>query len=123
LPVPAEGATLVACRDGPFPQTAELLEEDRMGEHADDREAVEFGGEAPTVEVLVYQHGALVHRELCESKAAAADLIEEWGELDGVECLVDDLAVKHRPGEILEPDDEEMLAEQEYPHAVGQPEG
>jgi hypothetical protein len=55
----------------------------------------EFTGptdETPTVEVVVYQHGAEVHRELCESATAAAEVVEQWSELDDVECTVDDLA-------------------------------
>lgn len=87
-------------------------------EHAEDREAVEFGGEAPTVEVVVYRHGELVHRELCESPEAAAAVVEEWSELEGVECFVDDLAVKHEPGQILEPDPEDLYPEEDYPYQV-----
>lgn len=70
--------------------------------------------EAPTIEVRVYRHGDLVHRELCESEEQAALVIEEWSELDGVECEVDDLSVRHEPGEILEPEPAE-LREQAYP--------
>jgi len=78
-----------------------------VGEQAEDREGVEYGAEAPTVEVVVYQHGRRIHRELCESAEAAADVAERWGELDGTECFVEDLAVTHRPGQILEPEVEE----------------
>ncbi len=86
-----------------------------MGPPAEDREGVEYGGEAPTVEVTVYRHGELVHRELCESAEVAADVVERWGELDGVECFVDDLAVRHRPGQILEPESEESFPDDAYP--------
>jgi hypothetical protein len=58
---------------------------------------------APTVEVKVYRHGALVHRELCESEADAAAAVEQWKEVDGAEFEVDDLGVHHRPTDILEP--------------------
>ena len=88
-----------------------------MGEHAEDRQAIEFGGEAPTVEVIVYRDGELVHRELCESVETAAGVVEEWGELEGVECVVDDLSVKHRAGQILEPD-AETFADEDYPHTT-----
>lgn len=70
--------------------------------------------ETPTVEVRVYRHGDLVHRELCESEEQAALVIEEWSELDGVECEVDDLSVRHEPGDILEPEPAELLDE-DYP--------
>jgi hypothetical protein len=70
--------------------------------------------ETPTVEVRVYRHGELVHSELCESEEQAALVIEEWSELDGVECEVDDLSVRHEPGDILEPEPAE-LREEDYP--------
>lgn len=70
--------------------------------------------ETPTVEVRVYRHGELVHRELCESEEQAALVIEEWSEMDGVECEVDDLSVRHEPGDILEPEPAELLDE-DYP--------
>ncbi|MGD9704566.1 MAG: hypothetical protein AB7Q42_19905 [Acidimicrobiia bacterium] len=59
--------------------------------------------EAPTIEVRVFRHGELVHQELCESEEQAALLVETWSELDGVDCVVDDLSVHHRQGDILEP--------------------
>lgn len=59
---------------------------------------------APTVEVRVFRHGALVHRELCESEAEAAQIADWWSELEGVTVEVDDLSVRHRPGDVLEPD-------------------
>jgi len=90
-----------------------------MGEHADDREALEYGGEAPTVEVTVYRHGELLHRELCDSAESAADLAEQWEELGDVECLVDDLSVRHRPGQILEPEAEEHDPNDAYPRSNG----
>lgn len=70
--------------------------------------------ETPTVEVRVYRHGDLVHRELCESEEQAALVIEEWSELDGVRCEVDDLSVHHQPGEIVEAEPAE-LGEDVYP--------
>jgi hypothetical protein len=70
--------------------------------------------ETPTVEVRVYRHGELVHRELCESEERAALVIEEWSELDGIECEVDDLSVRHEAGQILEPEPAE-LREDAYP--------
>jgi hypothetical protein len=70
--------------------------------------------EAPTIEVRVFRHGELVHRELCESEEQAALVVDEWAELDDVECEVDDLSVRHRPGDILEPELAEQ-AEEDYP--------
>lgn len=59
---------------------------------------------SPTVEVRVFRHGVLVHRELCESEAEAATIADWWSELEGVTVEVDDLTVLHRPGDILEPE-------------------
>jgi hypothetical protein len=58
--------------------------------------------EAPTIEVRVFRHGTLVHQELVESEEQAALVVDEWAELDGVQCEVDDLSIRHHPGEILE---------------------
>ena len=71
-------------------------------------------GVSATVEVTVYRHGALVHRELCETEEEAAAIVEEWSELDGVECQVDDLSVHHRPGDILEPEPDAGPADDDY---------
>lgn len=73
--------------------------------------------ETPTVEVRVFRHGKLVHRELCESQEQAALVVEAWADLDGVECEVDDLSVRHRPGDVLEPDLAE-LRDEDYPEQV-----
>jgi hypothetical protein len=88
------------------------------GERADDLEAMEYGGEAPTVEVRVYRDGTMIHRELCESTEAAADVVELWSEAEGVECVVDDLSVEHAAGQILEPGDESS-PDETYPRPSG----
>jgi hypothetical protein len=72
--------------------------------------------EAPTVEVRVFRHGELVHTELCESEEQAALVVEQWSELDGVQCEVDDLTVKHRPGDIFEPEPA-VAGDEDYPPA------
>ena len=70
--------------------------------------------ETPTIEVRVFRHGELVHQELCESEEQASLVVDEWAQLDGVECEVDDLSVHHQPGDILEPEVAE-LREEDYP--------
>jgi hypothetical protein len=60
--------------------------------------------ETPTVEVRVFRHGALVHHELVESEEQAALVVDEWAEHDGATCEVDDLSIRHRAGQILEPE-------------------
>jgi hypothetical protein len=75
---------------------------------------LEGADDTPTVEIRVFRHGELVHTELCESEEQAALVVDEWSELEGVHCEVDDLTVKHRPGDILEPEPA-VLAEEDYP--------
>lgn len=70
--------------------------------------------EAPTVEVRVFRHGELVHTEVCESEEQAALVVERWTELDGVQCEVDDLTVRHRPGDIFEPEPA-IVDDEDYP--------
>ena len=71
-------------------------------------EFVEERDEVPTLEVRVFRHGELVHRELCESEEQASLVIDEWAELDGVECDVDALSIRHRPGEIMESENADL---------------
>ena len=78
------------------------------------KELFDERNEVPTLEVRVFRHGELVHRELCESEEQASLVIDRWSELDGVECEVDDLSVRHRPGEILGPEPAE-LRDEDYP--------
>jgi hypothetical protein len=78
----------------------------------------EYGTETPNVEVRVYRHGHLVARELCEDGDRVADVLDAWAELDGVECEVDDLSTRHHPGDILEPEADEIDVEAGYPHGI-----
>ena len=65
----------------------------------------------PTIEVRVFRHGKRVHRELCESEEQASLIVDAWAELEGVVCEVDDLSVRHLPGEILAPEPAEVTDE------------
>jgi hypothetical protein len=60
-------------------------------------------GRTPTIEVTVFRHGVVIERELCESERDARAAVARWSEIEGVTCQVDDLAVAHREGQILEP--------------------
>lgn len=71
--------------------------------------------ESSTVEVNVFRDNELIHTELCESDEQAALVVEEWSELDGVRCEVDDLTVKHEPGDILAPEPALTDDEEDYP--------
>lgn len=72
----------------------------------------------PTVEVSVWRHGELVHKQLCESEEQAASVVDAWEELEGVRCEVGDLTSRHRSAGAdeleLEPGDED------YPEAAEQ---
>lgn len=72
--------------------------------------------DSPTIEVRVFRGGELVHTELCESDEEAVLVVEEWSERDGVRCEVDDLTIKHKPGDVLEPEPA-VTDEEEYPPA------
>ncbi|GAB3260468.1 hypothetical protein [Nocardioides dilutus] len=67
---------------------------------------------APTLEVLVYRHGRLLTRELCESEEDAASVAERWRDVADVAVVVDDLSSKHGPDDILAPE-EPFLADSE----------
>lgn len=75
-------------------------------------------GETPTVVVRVYRDGRLWLQELCESEDEACLAVEEWSEIEGVTCEVDDLSVRPRPGDILAPEPPESDSEQEHRRAV-----
>jgi hypothetical protein len=60
---------------------------------------------ASTVEVRVYERGRLLTRELCESEEEAAAVVERWSEVPDTDVVVDDLATKHGPDDILAPED------------------
>jgi hypothetical protein len=62
----------------------------------------------PTIEVTVFRHGEVVHRQLCETEAEAGAVADRWGEMDGVECQIDDLSVHHRATDVLEPTEAEL---------------
>ena len=57
---------------------------------------------SPTVEVIVFQHGQEVARELCQTAEEASVIVDWWSEQEGAECRVEDLSTRHRPDDILE---------------------
>lgn len=71
--------------------------------------------DSSTVEVRIYRGDELVHTELCESDEEATLVVEEWSERGGVRCEVDDLTIKHRPGDILEPEPAVTDDDEDYP--------
>jgi hypothetical protein len=52
--------------------------------------------EIGAVELRAYRAGKLVHQQLYESAQQAAAAAEQWEQLEGVECEVDDLSREHR---------------------------
>ncbi len=48
------------------------------------------------VEVRVYRHGDLLHREQCDSMEQAWLVIDDWAEMGDVSCEVGDLVVRRR---------------------------
>jgi hypothetical protein len=65
-------------------------------------------GTTPTVEVIVYRDGAVVHRELCATDADASAVADQWNELGAIECQIEDLSVRHGPTDVLEPTEGEL---------------
>jgi len=74
----------------------------------------EYDIETPALRVNVYQHGELVAQVLCESADDAADVVAQWEDGDGVECELEDLAARHRASDVLAPEPEDTIAEDEY---------
>lgn len=70
--------------------------------------------DTPTIEVRIFRHDELVHRELCESDADAEQVVARWSELEDVTYQVDDLTFHHKPGDVLEPTLDEP-PEDDYP--------
>ena len=58
-----------------------------------ERRPADFG-ESPTLEVRAYREGKLLERAFCETEQEAADVVAAWEELEGVECVVDDLSAE-----------------------------
>lgn len=69
----------------------------------------EYDIETPSLEVRVYEHGTLVTRIPCESMEEAADIVAEWEEREGFTCEVEDLAAEHAPDEVLAPEPEDVI--------------
>jgi len=52
--------------------------------------------ESPTVEVRVWRRGQVIHRELCDSLEVAAEVMDDWLELEGTTCEAKDLGAPAR---------------------------
>jgi hypothetical protein len=70
--------------------------------------------DTPRISVRVFRHGELIETELCDTEDEATRTVERWSELDDITCEVDDLTVRHRPGDVLEPEPA-VLPEDEAP--------
>ena len=53
--------------------------------------------EIGAVEMRAYRRGRLVHQQVYESAQQALAAVDEWEQLDDVECEVDDLSRERRP--------------------------
>jgi hypothetical protein len=51
---------------------------------------------------------------MCESSQDAADVAAEWEQREGFACEIDDLAVRHGPDDVLAPEPEDILEEDDY---------
>ena len=74
----------------------------------------DYGSETPAHIVNVYEHGRLVTRIRCESVEEAADVVVQWDEVRGVECVIEDLATRHGALDVLASEPEDLIVEDEY---------
>jgi hypothetical protein len=70
--------------------------------------------ETPAIRVKVWEHGHRVTDVLCESEDEAADVLRKWDDVEGVECSVEDLGATHGPLDVLVPEPDDVLPEDEY---------
>ncbi len=79
---------------------------------------IERSVEEPVLRVNVYEHGRLVTRVACESAEDAADIAAQWDDVEGIECEVEDLGVRHGAGDVLAPEPEDLMPDPEYRGAL-----
>ena len=73
----------------------------------------EFDVGSPAMQVTVFENGVVVAQVACESAQDAADAVAEWESRDGFECVVEDLSVTHGPDDVLAPEPEDVMAEED----------
>jgi len=74
----------------------------------------EYDIESPALRVDVYEHGRLAAQIPCESAEEATDVVAQWDDVEGVECELVDLAVRHDSFDVLAPEPEDVVADDEY---------
>ncbi len=74
----------------------------------------EYDTETPALRVDVYEHGQLVAQVPCESADEAADVVAQWEDVEDVECELVDLAVRHSASDVLAPEPEDVVTEDEH---------
>jgi hypothetical protein len=74
--------------------------------------------DTPTQCVNVYEGGRLVAQVMCESTQEAAEVTAEWEERTGVSCQIGDLGGGHGPDDVLAPEPEDALDDDEYRSAT-----
>lgn len=57
---------------------------------------------SPAVQVRVLRGDRLVALELCEDECEAEDLLQQWSEMEGVSFVVDDIAARDEPDDVVE---------------------
>jgi hypothetical protein len=70
--------------------------------------------ETPALRVDVYEQGRLAAQIACESADEATDVVAQWDDVEGVECVLVDLAVHHDSFDVLAPEPEDLVADDEY---------
>ena len=76
--------------------------------------AGEYDIEVPTLQLNIYKQGRLVARIPCESVDEAAVIVAQWEDGDGIEYTLEDLSATHGAADVLAPEPEDLLVEDEY---------
>lgn len=74
----------------------------------------EYDAGSPTLQVSVYEDRVLVTRILCETADEAAAIATVWEEHPGYTCAVEDLAETHDANDVLAPEPEDLVPDEEY---------
>ena len=74
----------------------------------------EYDIETPALWLNVYEHGRRVARIPCESQEDAARVIEQWEDAEGIEWELEDFAARHDALDVLAPEPEDAIPEEEY---------
>jgi len=74
----------------------------------------QYDTETPALRVDVYERGRLTAQIPCESADEATDVVAQWDDVEDVECELVDLSIRHGSLDVLAPEPEDVMTEDEY---------